>query len=302
MLKNYLKITLRNIAKQKGYSFINITGLAFGMALFILIARYIQFEFSFDKFHQNYDRIHRVEYNYDGKGRFIAFSHLPIGAALVRDFPEIERYTRFLNMDNGKLLSVGDDRKFAEDQGWWAEQSFFDVFSYKLLKGDPKTALAEPNCIVLSEQLAKKYFPDEEPLGKVMRFENTFDCKVTGVIENCPTNTHIQYSFLISYPTFKAIAGNDYFDNWVSIANFTYVLLAENTNLEELNTKLHDVLKKHWREDVEIPVYLKPLAQFHFHSNILGALVQTCSSQARSSRVPWQLVAGVVSVQRDTPS
>ncbi|MCU0643760.1 MAG: ABC transporter permease [bacterium] len=274
MLKNYLKITLRNIAKQKGYSFINITGLALGMALFILIARYIQFEFSFDKFHQNFDRIHRVEYNYDGKGRFIAFSHLPIGAALVRDFPEIEQYTRFLNMDNGKLLSAGDDRKFAEDQGWWAEQSFFDVFSYKLLKGDPNTALAEPNCIVLSEKLAKKYFPDEEPLGKVMRYENRFDCKVTGVIENCPANTHIQYAFLISYPTFKAIAGNDYFDSWVQIANFTYVLLAENTNLEELNTKLHDVLKKYWREDVEIPVYLKPLAQFHFHSNILGELGQ----------------------------
>ncbi|MBN2091664.1 ABC transporter permease [candidate division KSB1 bacterium] len=274
MFKNYLKITFRNIAKQKGYSFINITGLALGMALFILIARYIQFEFSFDKFHKNYKQIHRIEYNYDGKGRFIAFSHLPIGAALVRDFPEIERFTRFLNMENGKLLSAGDDRKFAEDLGLWVEQSFFDLFSYKLLKGDPNTALAEPNSIVLSEQLAKKYFPDEEPLGKVMLFENRFDCKVTGVIENCPTNSHIQYAFLISYPTFKAIAGNDYFDSWISIANYTYVLLAENTNLDELNTKLHDILKKYWRDDVEMPVYLKPLAQIHFHSNILGEIGQ----------------------------
>ncbi|HEX9970498.1 MAG TPA: ABC transporter permease, partial [bacterium] len=274
MLKNYLKITFRNIAKQKGYSFINITGLALGMALFILIARYIQFEFSFDKFHKNYDRIYRVEYNYDGKGRFIAFSHLPIGAALARDFPEIEQYTRFLNMANGKLLSSRDDRKFAEDQGWWTENSFFDVFSYKLLKGDPKTALAEPNSIVLSEKLAEKYFPDEEPLGKVMRYDNAIDCKVTGVIENCPTNSHIQYTFLISYPTFKTIAGNDYFDNWIHIANYTYVLLAENTNLEELNTKLHDVLKKYWRDDVEIPVYLKPLAQIHFHSNVLAEIGQ----------------------------
>ncbi len=274
MLKNYLKITLRNIAKQKGYSFINITGLALGMALFILIARYIQFEFSFDKFHQKYARIHRVEYNYDGKGRFIAYSHLPIGAALVRDFPEIEGFTRFLNMDNGKLLSAGNEKKFSEDQGWWAEQSFFELFSYKLLKGDPNAALAEPNCIVISEQLAEKYFPNEEPLGKVMRYENIFDCKVTGVIENCPTNSHIRYSFLISYPTFKAIAGNDYFDSWIHIANFTYVVLDENTNLEELNAKLHDVLKKYWREDVEIPVYLKPLAQIHFHSNILGEIGQ----------------------------
>jgi putative ABC transport system permease protein len=273
MLKNYLKITLRNIAKQKSYSFINIAGLAMGMALFILIARYIQLEFSFDKFNKNYDRIYRVEYNLDGKGRFIAFSHPPVGEALARDFAEIEQYTRFLNMDNDKLLSY-QDKKFSEDYGWWAENSFFELFSYKLLKGETKSALVEPNSIVLSEELAEKLFPNEEPLGKIIRYDNTIDCKVTGIIENCPTNSHINYDFLISYQSYKTIAGNDYFESWNNIANFTYVLLAENVNLEELDKKLHDVLKKYWRDDVDVPLYVKPLSQFHFHSNVLGEIGQ----------------------------
>jgi len=274
MLRNYLKITLRNIAKQKSYSFINIAGLALGLALFILIARFIQFEFSFDQFHKNYDQIHRVEYNLDGKGRLIAFSHPPLGTLLSRDFPEIEQFTRFLNMDNGVLLSTNNDQKYTEDDGWWAEHTFFEVFSYQLLQGDPKTALVESNCIVLSQKLAEKYFPDEEPLGKVLRYNNTIDCKVTGVLENCPANSHIQYSFLISYPTYKTIAGSDYFDSWNNIANYTYVLLAKDTNLEALNARLSTVLKKYWRDDLEVPLYLKPLAQFHFHSNVVGEIGQ----------------------------
>lgn len=273
MLNNYLKITLRNIAKQKSYSFINIAGLALGMALFILIARFIQFEFSFDKFNENYDRIHRVEYNLDGKGRFIAFSHPPVGEALARDFPEIEQFTRFQNMDGGKLLSY-QDKKFSEDYGWWIENSFFELFSYKLLKGDAKSALSEPNSIVLSAELAEKFFPDEESLGKTIRYDNKIDCKVTGIIENRPPNSHINYDFLISYATYKTIAGNDYFESWNNIANFTYILLAENVNLQKLNNKLHDVLKKYWRDDVDIPLYVKPLSQFHFHSNVLGEIGQ----------------------------
>lgn len=273
MLKNYLKITLRNIAKQKSYSFINIAGLALGMAMFILIARFIQFEFSFDKFNKNYDRIYRVEYNLDGKGRFIAYSHPPVGAALARDFPEIEQFTRFLNMENGKLISY-QEKKFTIDFGWWAENSFFELFSYKLLKGDPKSVLSEPNSIVLSSELAEKYFPDEEPLGKIIRYDNTIDCKVTGIIENCPPNSHIDYDFLISYQTYKSIAGYDYLESWDTFANLTYVLLIENVNLEELNNKLHDILKQYWQGDVDIPVYVKPLSQFHFHSNVLGEIGQ----------------------------
>jgi len=271
MYKNYLKIILRNITRQKCYSFINIAGLALGMALFILIARFIQFEFSFDKFNKNYDRLCRVEYNLDGKGRFIAFSHPPVGVALARDFPEIEQFTRFQNMDDGKVVSY-QDKKFPEDNGWWVENSFLKLFNYRLLKGDPKSALSEPNSILLSEDLAAKYFPDEEPLGKVIRYDNTIDCKVTGIIENCPRNSHINYNFLISYPTYKTIAGNDYFENWNNITNYTYVLLAENVGLETLNKKLHAVLKKYWRDDLDIPLYLKPLSQFHFHSNVLGEI------------------------------
>ncbi len=270
MFKNYLKTTIRNIIKHKGYSLINIVGLTLGLALFILIASYVQFEFSFDKFHKNYDRIYRVEVDFDGKGQLLAFSHVPLGPVLVKEYPEFLQNVRILNMGPNQLLSYNEDIKFYEGRGWWAENTFFDIFSYRLIHGDPKTALIEPFSIVLSQDLAEKYFPGENPLGKIIRFNNNYDCTVTGIIENCPENSHIQYNYLISYSSYKTIVNSDYFNEWHRIANFNYVILSEQASLSEINEKIRDVIRKNFREDVPSHVYLKPLSQFHFHSNILG--------------------------------
>lgn len=270
MFVNYLKTAWRNLLRHKGYAFINIFGLALGLALAILIALYVELELSFDQFHTHYHRIHRVEVNYDNKERFLAFSQTPIGPALVKDYPEIEHYTRFLNMANQVLLYASDDKKYYENNGWWADAQFFQVFSYRFLKGAAESALAEPNSIVLSAELAAKYFGTENPIGKTLRYENTIDCKVTAVVQDCPANSHIQYDFFISYDSYKAIAGNDYLDNWTRIANYTYVIMSEKASLPEVNAKIRSLLQTHLPPNIEMPVYLKPLSQIHFSPRVLG--------------------------------
>ena len=270
MWVNYLKTAWRNLVRHKGYAFINIFGLALGLALALLIALYVELELSFDRFHAHYSRIHRVEVNYDNKERYLAFSQTPLGPALARDYPEIERYTRFLNMANQVLLYASEEKKYYEGRGWWADTHFFQVFSYRFLKGDAQGALAEPNSIVLSAELAAKYFGPENPIGKTLRYENTIDCKVTAIMENCPANSHIQYDFFISYDSYKAIAGNDYLDNWGRISNYTYVILAEKAALADVNAKIKSILQPHLPPNVEMPVYLKPLSQIHFSPRVLG--------------------------------
>ncbi|MBN2357695.1 ABC transporter permease, partial [candidate division KSB1 bacterium] len=272
MFSNYILTAWRNILRFKGYSMINIFGLALGLALVMLIALYIDLEFSFDRFHQNYDRIHRVEVNYDNKGRCLAFSHTPLGPELANTYPEIESYTRFLNMGNPVFLYHSEEKRNYETNGWWADSLFFTVFTYRFIQGDAEHALQEPNSIVLSEKMANKYFGSENPLGKSVRFENTFDCKVTAVVQDCPPNSHIQYEFFISYDSYRAIAGDDYLDNWHRLANFTYVVLSEKADLRAINIKIRNILQPHLPPEVEMPVYLKPLSQIHFAVPVLGSI------------------------------
>jgi putative ABC transport system permease protein len=273
MLLNYLKIAIRNIQRQKGFSFINITGLSIGLAIFILIALYVQFEFSFDKFQNNYDRIHRVELDFDGKGKqLVAPTHNLMGPTLVKEYPEIVESVRFWSMGGSQNLSLGFDKQFQEDNGWWAESNFLDFFTYKLISGDSKSSLKEPFSIVISEEMANKLFPKENALGKVVQLNNKYDCKVTGIIENCPANSHIQYNFLVSFSSYNTITGTNYLDIWDRIGTYTYVLLAKNTNLEPTNQKIRDILRKNIREDYPSHVYLKHISQFHFHSSVIGEI------------------------------
>ncbi len=275
MLANYLKVALRNMLRYKSYSCINIAGLAVGMAIFILVALYVQFEFSFDTFNKNFERICRVELNYDGQGRLVAMNHNPIGPTLVADFPEFENSVRLVGMGDNSVLASADDRKFIERGGWWTENSYFEIFSYRLISGDPATALREPFSIVLSEELAEKYYPDENPLGKTMRLNDQYDCTVTGVVENCPSNSHLRYGFLVSLSSYGTIQGPDYLGNWAVISPYTYVLLTPDFSLDRLNEKVRNVIG-HYNEvtNYNAYAYLKPLSRIHLHSNVLGEMGQ----------------------------
>lgn len=252
MIKNYIKIALRNIRKYKGYSFINIVGLAIGMAVCIIILLYVQDELSFDSYHQHADRIYRIERasrRPDGSIEpyfcSLAPSFVPI---LEKDFPEIEHAVRLFGPPNA-LLSVGDIG-FSEERLFFAEEDIFEVFTIPLIKGNPKNALKNPASIILSRSMARKYFGDENPLGREMMLDNRFLLRVTGIMEDSPPNTHIHMNFLVSYISLKGVQGkgeNDYFlgtRNFTDNVTLVYVRLAKKATGEALQAKIPESLDR----------------------------------------------------------
>ena len=252
MLKNYIKIALRNITKYKGYSFINIAGLAVGMAICILILLYVQDELSFDEYHEYSDRIFRLERASrlpDGSIEpyfcSLAPSFLPL---IEKDFPEIEHAVRLYNPPN-TLLKVGDNG-FSEERLFFAEEDIFEIFSIPLIKGDPETSLKEKGNIILSRSMAQKYFGDANPMGKNITADNRFLLQVTGIMEEWPANSHVHMDFLVSYITLKGLYGsgdNDYFHgtrNFSDNVTLAYVRLAEGFSGQELQTKIPDFLDR----------------------------------------------------------
>ena len=252
MLKNLIKVALRNIKKHKGYSFINITGLAIGMAVCILILLFVQDELSFDDYHVNADRIYRIERaNRSPDGSIIPYfcnlapSFVPL---LEKEFPMIEHAVRMFNPTN-TLLKVGDIG-FSEERLFFAEKDVFEIFSIPLIKGDPKTALKDKGSMVISSTMARKYFGDDDPLGKNITADNRFLFKVTGVMEDSPANTHIHIDFLVSYLTLKGLNGsgdNDYFHgtrNFTDNVTLVYVRLARGASGEALQAKIPEFMDR----------------------------------------------------------
>ncbi len=186
MIRNYMKIALRNLLKFKAYSFINIFGLAIGIASCIMILLFINDELSYDRNNEKADQIYRVhtEASLAGNESRLAVSPAPLGATLVRDFPEVIQYTRL--MPNRTMLIRYKDNVFNETNFYWADSTIFDVFTIPFIKGDPKTALTQPHTIVLTQKLAKKYFGNEDPMDKIMNFEDGTPYTVKGVVKDCP--------------------------------------------------------------------------------------------------------------------
>ena len=184
MFKNYLKTAVRNITKHKGYSFINIAGLSIGMACCILILIFIMTELSFDRFHEKADNIHRLGLNATLGERIIHMpvSNNPAGPTLVKDYAEVENAARLRT--RGRTTIEFQGRTFSEEEILYADHTFFDIFSSPMLKGDAQTALKTAQALVITEITAEKYFGDEDPLGKVLRFNNEEDFTITGVCED----------------------------------------------------------------------------------------------------------------------
>jgi putative ABC transport system permease protein len=182
MLKNYLKITLRTILRHKGFSFIKIFGLAIGMACCILILLFVRFELSFDHFHVNKDRICRVlsELDLTQGTEIVPITALPLAPAIKNDLPEVTKVTRISDCGEGRF-KVGDKR-FSEDL-FYVDADFFDIFTFPLLHGNPKTALREPYSLVVTEETAQKYFGEDDPLGKFITIQNSQDYKITGIMK-----------------------------------------------------------------------------------------------------------------------
>jgi len=271
LFKNYLKIAFRNIWSQKGYSFINIFGLAVGLTCSILIITFIQNELSYDKFNKKSDRIYRVTrewFNENGESSFhLARVAPPVGWLLKNDYPHIVKdEVRFLH-DSNTFLEI-NNIPIVEKNFYWAEQSAFNIFTIPFIEGDPETALKEPKSLVLTESMAKKYFGNQDPLGKTIIYEHNYEFKITGVVKDVPENSHFHYDFLASFITLYApdVIGRQYLEtNWGSNNYITYLLLDKNKSISELEGKIPDFIDKYITQNyrannVELPS--KPLHNF----------------------------------------
>ena len=250
MIKNYLKIAWRNLMKYKFISFINLFGLTVGLTCCLLITTYILNELSYDKYNKDADQVYRVTRTfYNGNGDVslnLATVAPPFGYYLPTDFPEIQKMTRLLN--NGTTPLRYKDKLINEPNVYFADENLFDVFTVPVLKGNPKKSLSDPYSVMLTEETAKKYFGNEDPINKVLRANNQFDVKVTGVYKAFPANSHIHPGVLVSFNTLKdsAVYGEEGLrTNWGNNSFFTYIKLPKKYNIEGMKARFPAFLDKH---------------------------------------------------------
>jgi len=263
MIKNYLKVALRNIRRHKGFSFINIAGLAIGLACCLLITIWVLDELSYDKFHENAANLYRVEedQHYSGRIFYVYVTPYPLGPALKAEIPEIIDATRIVW--TGGLLFKYEDHTFFEDSGRAVDPSFLKMFTYPLVKGDKNTALDSPFSVVLSEDLAEKYFGEDEPIGKVITLNNQYEFTVTGVLENIPHNTELQFDFLVPYEILKR-TGQTQEEDFGSNSIYTFVQLPDGTPPEQVNQKIFGFIRTKLPES-RTDLRLMPFTKLHLH-------------------------------------
>ena len=265
MLKNFLKIALRNIGKHKSISFINIFGLAVSMACCLLIMLFVKDELSYDKFHKNANRIHRIVKDFvndDGSRLPDATTPPALAPAMKAELPEVEEVTRiFPNWGTRYLFQYGDKR-FNEEGVYRVDSNFFDVFTFPFIKGNPKTAFKNISDLLITESSAKKYFGADDPMGKILRTD-LGELKVSGVLKDVPDNSHFHFDFLISI---RKINGN--IDaNWGFYNFYTYAKLKEGTSINALVPKIQALYKRN-DEDATNVFYSQPLTDIHLSSQL----------------------------------
>jgi len=272
MFKNYLVISFRNIIKNKWFSMTNIIGLAVGMACFILILAYVQFEMSFDRFHEKADSIHLViyqdSYMRSNVEEYSAGTPELLAKALTDSIPEIVNATRIMKPWTKKAVLQNNEKSFYET-GLYADGNFLSIFSFPLIKGNKIESLASPNSIVISESAAKKLFGNEDPIGKTIEYKERhkqFNLHITGVLKNPPPNSHLQFDYLISVPTLIADKSNSFMINTWDVGNFiTYVEVKKGSKKAIVEGKFPSFLKKYEQKGYQL--YLQPLKDIHLRSH-----------------------------------
>jgi ABC-type antimicrobial peptide transport system permease subunit len=269
MFKNYLKVALRNLRKHKGYSIINIAGLATGMAVCILILLWVQDETSFDRFNANADQIYRVCFSDLWSGNRVKFSSTPtgIGPALKQDFPEVMDSARLYRMRH--LLIGYEGKRMVEEYVYLADPSLFEMFSFPFIKGDPRKALDDPQSVVLSERAAVKYFGSSDPVGKILTIGSSTDFMVTGVFENIPKNSHLRFEICLPFQYLKEL-GID-LQMWTNWAYNTYVLLHPESPVIP-DRRLTEYYQSHVSSFENVQMHLLPLKDIHLRSQAIGGI------------------------------
>ncbi len=272
MFKNYLKIAVRNINKNRGYSFLNIMGLAVGIAVCILIFTYIVFELNFDRFHDNADDIYRLtlQASFAGQNLHTATSSAPAAAAITSDYPEVVNAARFY--DAARVPVAYGNKTFIEEEMLYGDNSVFEIFTFPIINGDNKTPLVRPFTAVISEGIARKYFEDEDPVGKILKMNNISDYEITAVMKNIPPDSHIDFDILLSFETLYSKRKGQV-EAWVPLNYHTYVLLQENYDHNLLNAKMPDFIQRYMGDLLKAiggtGIYeLQPFTDIHLHSHL----------------------------------
>ncbi|MEP6465449.1 MAG: ABC transporter permease [Parafilimonas sp.] len=266
MLKNYFKSAWRNLVRGKSFSFINISGLAIGMAGVILILLWLQNEISFDKFHANKDNLYQVyglASNADGKAVAIDVTSQPMAAALKQNYPEVEAATHALDISS--FLLTANNKSFTNIKGDFADASFLQMFSFPLIEGNNSQQLKNVYSITITQKLAQKLFGNEDAIGKIIRIDSADNFTVTGVLKNLPSNTRFNFEYLLPWDYLKKIGWNN--DTWLSNNTPTYILLKPNTGVAAFSEKIKDITKRESGRNDVWTQFLFPLSQWHLYSD-----------------------------------
>lgn len=277
MIQNFFKIALRNLSKNAGYTAINVMGLSIGLAACLLIGLWVADELTYDQFHEKADRIYRThgDVRFSGADLSMSCAPAPMAATLKKDYPQLEEVCRI--WDRGSLRVQKNEEVFIENKVMAIDPSAFQVFSFPLTEGNPQTALAEPNTVVISERVARKYFAGKSPVGETLKFNDNLQAKITGVMRNIPLNSHIQADFLLSMLSFEDPKNNE----WLSFNYATYLLFRENAHPEAfaaewpkivrryIGAAAEKILNQSWDEmeknGTKVVLGMMPIADIHLH-------------------------------------
>jgi len=267
MLLYQIKMALRILSRRPGFISINLAGITVGAAVCLLIGLYIQHELSFDRYHLNHKTIYRVANKVEGASyeNGIAKVFGPWGPGLAKNLPEVESMCRFVGFN--ETLFAWRDKRFYESNGFYADSTVLDIFSWKLISGDPKTAMQAPNCMIVTRSFAKKYFADEDPVGKSVLLNNTDNYRITGLMEDVPFNSHFRFDFLASLSSYHH-PDMDKWNRWNQF--YTYLLLKPGASVKEVERKADAFLARHLDAETAAAStpFLQPLADIHLHSDL----------------------------------
>jgi putative ABC transport system permease protein len=269
MFKNLLKTAFRHIVKHFGYSILNILVLTLGISSALFLIIYVADEVSYDRYHEKVDRIYRVSTKItEPDDQFTwTVAQIPFGPQVVHDYPEVQSFVRFINMP--RSLYKYEDKEFNEENFFYVDSTLFDIFTYKVLKGEVKSALLEPKKIILTEKIANKYFGKTDPIGKTIT-SGTDTYEVTGVIQNVPTNSHFRFDAVASRNNLPKQLGD-----WGNFGVFTYLLFPEKFNIKVFETKIQDMYGTYMKPifgpmNIKMEYLLEPIAKIHLYSTKAG--------------------------------
>jgi putative ABC transport system permease protein len=272
--RNALRMMWRNMTRQRNYAAISIAGLSIGFMCFAAILLYVYHEVSYDRHFQQTENIYRITMASDvgGSSNHIPTSYPTFGPLLKERFPAVEDFTRIINYKYTRMsptMRVGD-KLFYEDNVIFADSTFFKLFDFPFVSGDPKTCLQSPTAIVITENVAAKYFPDGGALGKTIMFNNKADLEITGVVKNLPSNTHLKFDFIIPMSGIGnagAFGNHKILDSWQMDWFWTYVLLNDATASSEVEAGINTIAAPNVDPGYKAKFYLQAMGDVHHHSN-----------------------------------